>query len=145
MDILRQDTDYALRAMVNLAGREKAEAVSVRTLAEQEDISYQFACKIMQKLQGAGLVKSAMGPKGGYFLARDAEQINLAEVIEAVQGRVNLNKCLLGVEYCPRRPVCPVSRKLEELQEQIENFLAGISLAELAESRGKLVRQAQTS
>ncbi|MBN1456281.1 MAG: Rrf2 family transcriptional regulator, partial [Sedimentisphaerales bacterium] len=62
MNIVKQNTDYALRAMIDLAGHYKGKtAVSVRELAGREDISYQFACKILQKLQRAGLVKSSMG------------------------------------------------------------------------------------
>ena len=135
MNIVRQNTDYALRAVINLAGRYGRDAVSTRVLAEEEDISYQFACKILQRLQSAGLVKSCMGPKGGFCLGKPPSQVNLLEVIEAVQGPVSLNKCLMKDDACTRKPKCPVSGKLGQLQEYIESFLGGVTLDEFLKSR----------
>jgi Rrf2 family protein len=134
MNILRQNTDYALRVMVNLAGNYDRQPASARLLADQEDISYQFASKILQQLHSAGLVDSRMGPKGGFSLSKPPARIELLNVIEAIQGPVKLNKCLLGAKVCPRRPKCAVSGKLLELQEHIEDYLRGITLAEFLKS-----------
>jgi Rrf2 family protein len=131
MDVLRRNTDYALRAMVNLAGHYGNEPLSTRTIATKEDIPYQLACKIMQKLHNAGLVKSCMGPRGGFQLSRRPSKINLLELIEVIQGPVSLNRCLLSVDVCPRQPGCVVSTTLYELQQHIEHFLAGITLTKL--------------
>lgn len=131
MDVLRRKTDYALRAMVNLASHYGQKPVSAREVVRKEDISYHLACKMLQKLRKAKLVRSCMGPKGGFQLSRKPSKIGLLEVIEAIQGPVRLNRCLLGVDACPRRPRCGVSRKLDELQRHIESFLAGITLDEL--------------
>lgn len=132
MNFLRQDTDYALRAMVVLAGGADGRAVCARELARRAAVSYQFACKILQKLRGAGLVASSMGPKGGFYLSRAPRQINLLQVIQAAQGRLSLNRCLFDSRVCPRRRGCPISKKLAELQRHVEDFLAAITLAELA-------------
>lgn len=134
MNILRQNTDYALRVMVNLTRNYERKPVSARLLAKQEDISYQFACKILQQLHKAELVESRMGPKGGFALSKPPATIELLDVIEAIQGPVKLNKCLLGANGCPRRPKCAVSGKLVELQEYIEGYLRGITLAEFLRS-----------
>ena len=134
MNILRQNTDYALRVMVNLARNYDHQPVSARLLADQEDISCQFASKILQQLHNAGLIDSRMGPKGGFSLSKPPAKIELLNVIEAIQGPVKLNKCLLGAKACPRRPKCAVSSKLAQLQEHIEDYLSGITLAEFLES-----------
>jgi Rrf2 family iron-sulfur cluster assembly transcriptional regulator len=136
MNVVRQDTDYALRVLVNLADRYGRGAVSTKVLAEEGDISYQFACKIMQKLHSAKLVASRMGPKGGFCLGKPPSRVNLLEVIEAVQGPVSLNKCLMKDDVCTRKPKCPVSGKLGQLQEYIESFLGGVTLDEFLKSRG---------
>ena len=135
MDILRRNTDYAMRAVVNLANHYGDGAVSTRAVADDEDIPYQLACKLMQKLHRSRLVESCMGPNGGFRLSRDPWKINLLDVIEAVQGTLSLNKCLLGVDFCPRKSTCPVSKKLVGLQAYISEYLSSIRLSELVESR----------
>ncbi len=126
-----------MRAMVHLACNGGNTAVSTRTIAEKEDISYQLACKLMQSLSGAGLVKSSMGPKGGFTLGRDPGKINLLEIIEAVQGPVSVNRCLVEGEGCVRQPECPVSGTLEQLQEHIESFLTKTTLEKICKTSRK--------
>lgn len=135
MDVLRRNTDYALRAVVNLTAHYGNEPVSTRAIAAEEDISYQLACKLMQKLQNAGLVKSCMGPKGGFRLTREPSMITLLEVVEAIQGPISLNRCLLGVDACPKQKGCTVRAKLVRLQKDISGYLSGITLDELLSRR----------
>lgn len=136
MDILRRNTDYALRLMVSLAKRHGNGAVPTRVVAEAEDVSYQLACKLMQQLHAAKLVKSSMGPKGGFRLGREPAEISILEVIEAIQGPLRLNRCLLSDAACPRQDGCPVRVKIGELQERMEQYLGEVSLDELARGRG---------
>ena len=135
MDILRRNTDYALRAMVNLAGQYGRESVSTRHIAQAEDISYELACKLMQKLNKAGLVKSSMGPNGGFVISKKPDKVNLLEIIEAIQGPLSLNRCLLGLDVCPRQKDCPIREKLAKLQKYIGKYLLGLTLDELLRSR----------
>ncbi|MCP4612581.1 MAG: Rrf2 family transcriptional regulator [Planctomycetes bacterium] len=136
MDILRRNTDYALRAMVNLAGHYGEDPVSTRDISQSEDISYQLACKLMQKLNNAGLVKSRMGPNGGFALSRTPKKINLAEIIDAIQGPLSLSRCLLGENVCPKQNGCPITAKLTKLQKNIGDYLQSITLDELLHHQG---------
>ena len=136
MDILRRNTDYALRAMVKLAGHYGEDPVSTRDISQTEDISYQLACKLMQKLNNAGLVKSSMGPNGGFVLSKAPTKINLAEIIDAIQGPLSLSRCLLGKNVCPRQSSCPITVKLTKLQKNIGDYLQSITLDELLHHQG---------
>ncbi len=136
MDILRRNTDYALRAMVNLAGHYGGDPVSTRDIAECEDISYQLACKLMQRLNNAGLVKSTMGPNGGFALSRKPAKINLAEIIVAIQGPLSLSRCLLGKNVCKKQNGCPITVKLTKLQKNISDYLQSVTLDELLHHQG---------
>ena len=136
MDILRRNTDYALRAMVNLAAHYGEGPVSTRDISQTEDISYQLTCKLMQKLNNAGLVKSSMGPKGGFVLSRTPKKINLAEIIDTIQGPLSLSRCLLGENVCQRQNSCPITVKLTKLQKNISDYLQSITLDELFHHQG---------
>ena len=135
MDILRRNTDYALRAMSHLATHWKDGSSSARKLASAEDISYPLLRKLMQKLLKAKLVESSIGSKGGFSLSKQPSKINLLEIIETVQGPLRLNRCLLGVDICPRRKGCPVKTKLAKLQKYMERYLHGITLDDLLPGR----------
>ena len=141
MDILRRNTDYALRLAVNLAKHYGDELLSTRHLAEAEDVSYQLACKLMQKLHGAGLVESNMGPKGGFRLSRAPEEVPILAVIEAIQGPLRLNRCLLSDGACERQDSCPVREKMGQLQKQMDGYLTEVTLGELARTRTRAPRQ----
>jgi Rrf2 family iron-sulfur cluster assembly transcriptional regulator len=135
MDILRRNTDYALRLMIDLAGQGDHGAVSTRVLAEEQEVSYQLACKLMQQLHDAKLVESSMGPKGGFRLSRPAGRISLREVIEVIQGPLRINRCLLSDSACPRQKKCPVRKKIGELQGRMDEYLGSVTLAELGAGR----------
>ena len=137
MDVLRRNTDYALRMMVNLAGHFNGQFISARQLASDGNFSYQLGCKILQKLHRAGLVKSGMGPKGGFILRRAPSKITLMEIITALQGGIRLNRCLLGGQGCEFEPECEIHTKLACLQLYIDGYLGGITLEEILQSRSK--------
>lgn len=135
MDILRRNTDYALRMMVNLARNYQKGPESTRSLANAEEVPYQLACKLMQRLSNTGFVESCMGARGGYRLAGKPSDISILDVIEAIQGPVSVNRCLLNVNSCSRQGNCPITARLKGLQENLNSYLSGVKLEELAMSR----------
>ena len=131
MDVIRRNTDYGLRAMLNLASRPPREAVSAKVLAAQEEVSYQLICKLLQKLQRAGFIKSMMGPSGGYKMAKPPSEITLGDVVGVMQGPVTINRCVTGDDKCPRQPGCVISARLKEIQRALEECLETVTLEQL--------------
>ena len=134
MDVVRRNTDYALRLVLNLARNYGNGPISTRMAASKEDVPYQLASKLMQRLNKAKLVKSCMGPKGGFVLGREPSKICLLDVVETIQGPITINRCLLSLDFCPKHRDCPIRAKLAELQKSINNSLAGITLDELLQN-----------
>ena len=79
--------DYAVRAATELAAADKGPVKGER-LAEAQDIPLQFLEHILLELKHAGLVRARRGAKGGYWLARPAEEITIADIIRAVEGPI---------------------------------------------------------
>ena len=131
MDTLRRNTDYGLRIMVALASESNGKSMSVRQLASEGNFSYDLGCKILQRLHKAGLIRSRMGPKGGFALSKDPSEISLMEIVKVLQGRIRLNRCLLGGDGCEFWPDCQISARLAHLQRHIDDYLGGITLAEM--------------
>ena len=131
MDVIRRNTDYALRLVVRLVENHGRPPVSARQLAASQNVSYDLACKLLQKLSSAKLVASSMGANGGFELAKNPEKISLYQVIAAIQGNICLNRCVPDAKSCPKRPACKISKKLAALQKYIEEYLKNITLDEL--------------
>lgn len=134
VDILRRNTDYALRLMVGLARNYEGDPVSTRSLAQEQEVSFQLASKLMQRLHDARLVDSCMGPRGGFRLSRAPAEISLLEVVEVIQGPVRLNRCLMSDCACPRGGSCGVRAKITELQGHMEQYLSSVSLGTLVDA-----------
>lgn len=134
MDILRRNTDYAVRAMIYLAKYWQREPISTRRISEAGDIPYQLTCKLMQRLHKAKFIDSCMGPKGGFRLSRKPESIDLLEIVKTIQGPIYLNRCLVDMAACVRQSSCPVTSKLAGLQKYLESSLSSITLDQLCGS-----------
>jgi Rrf2 family protein len=131
MDVIRRNSDYALCLMIHLAEHYESKAVSTKTMAKKEKIPYPLACKLMQKLQKHKLVRSIMGPKGGFRLSKKPSTIKLLEIIEIIQGPVIVNRCLVKDFSCPRKSRCPINGRLAQLQKNMKVYLENIRLDEL--------------
>jgi Rrf2 family protein len=91
----------------------------------------------MKDLVAGGLVRSHIGSKGGFSLARPAHGISLKDVYETVERRLVLMECLeKGDEYCSFCAVCSQRSIWEEAQTVLANFLAGVSIGGLADHQG---------
>jgi len=137
MDMLRRNTDYGLRMMVNLASHFDGELMSARQLATEGNFSYELGCKILQKLHKAGLIESGMGSKGGFSLKKKPSEITLMEIIKVLQGGIRLNRCLRGDNRCDFQTNCEISTKLACLQLYIDGYLNGITLSEILKAQSK--------
>uniref|UniRef100_A0A7C2EI45 Rrf2 family transcriptional regulator n=1 Tax=Ammonifex degensii TaxID=42838 RepID=A0A7C2EI45_9THEO len=132
MELIRRNTEYAIRALVHLATCE-GEVVSAKEIAGAQDIPVEFLQKILQRLVRARLVVSHRGKQGGFSLARKPGEVSLLEVVTTIQGQPAANKCFLGRDGCERAASCRLKQNWLALEQKVNEFLADITLQDLAD------------
>jgi Rrf2 family transcriptional regulator, iron-sulfur cluster assembly transcription factor len=126
--------EYGLRCLVQLANLNAGESLTLPQIAEREGISTANAGKLMWLLNKAGFVGSTRGTKGGYFLARPAEDIYLNEIIKVLDEDVMNAHCgsYTGVlDSCVHKGDCGIRPVIVGLHEIVQTALSRITLASL--------------
>lgn len=126
--------EYGLRCLVQLANLTDAESLTLPQIAEREGISVANAGKLMWLLNKAGFVTATRGTKGGYQLARSADDIKLSEVIKVLDDDEIASHCesYTGVlDSCIHKGNCGIRSVISGLHEVVQNALSNITLAHL--------------
>lgn len=132
---------YALRLMVELANHGET-LVPLKEISDTQQISLKYLEQIITPLAKAGLVTSVRGAQGGYRLARPAEQITAGEILRAVEGELTAIPCLGANVDCPRRDQCQTIGFWCGLNDLINHYVDGVTLAALhAQRKGKNVTE----
>ncbi len=123
---------YAVTAMLDLALHNGQGPISLADISSRQEISLSYLEQLFAKLRHGKLVRSVRGPGGGYCLALPIEQINVADIIDAVNETTDATSCG-GKGDCQRGEVCLTHHLWDDLSQQIHQFLNSISLASLME------------
>ena len=129
MQITRQ-ADYAVRAVLHLA-RNGEQRIATSMIAEEQRIPPSFLAKIISQLSIAGLLHTSRGARGGVTLARDAKDITLLEVVEAIDGPIQLNECVGDNGSCSFDSDCPLRPIWCDAQEELIDKLKSTNFAEM--------------
>ena len=143
MEITRA-TEYAVRCVLHLALEPRDRVVPKREIAAAREIPEQFLSKIAQRLARAGVIRIHQGARGGYELVVPAGRVTLLQVVEAGEGPLSLNKCVMHTRSCPRTCVCAAHRVWSEARRQLRDTLARTSFADLAAQEGPPTRPGGT-
>lgn len=123
---------YALRIMVDLAQHDGGAPVSVREIAERQDISGKYMEQIISVLTRAGLLRSVRGAQGGYHLARKPEEITVGMILRATEGDLAPVECVIqGAEHCQRSSLCPSRAVFKKVYSAINDVIDGVHLSDL--------------
>lgn len=121
---------YAVTALIDLAIHQNEGPTTVAEVASRQGISTTYLERLAGLMRAKGLLKSIRGPKGGYVLARPAHQITLADIIEAVDERMDATLCS-GKGNCQEGEMCLTHHIWDELNQKIFLFLKGITLSDV--------------
>jgi Rrf2 family iron-sulfur cluster assembly transcriptional regulator len=126
---------YAVTAMLDLAIHYKDGPITLADISKRQGISLSYLEQLFSRLRKNGLVDSARGPGGGYRLSRAASEINVADVITAVDEKIDAMRCE-GKGNCQNDGPCLTHDLWCDLSAQIYSFLKNIDLGQLVERKG---------
>ena len=106
---MTKQADYGTMLLTYFARGGGRRMLSARDLAERARLPLPTVTKILKLLARGGVLMSHRGVKGGYSLARQPEQITIAEVITAIEGPIAITQCSENADGCESRSMCPVS------------------------------------
>ncbi|MDH5387705.1 MAG: Rrf2 family transcriptional regulator [Gammaproteobacteria bacterium] len=126
---------YSVTAMLDLAIHDKAGPVTLGDISQCQGISLSYLEQLFSNLRKAGLVKGVRGPGGGYRLAKSASDISIAQIIRAVDEKVDVTNCN-GEGDCQDGERCLTHELWSDLSDRLYAFLDGITLAQFVERPG---------
>jgi len=130
--------EYGMRAMIDLAAFEKAsKVVSIKEIADHENISVKFLEQILLALKNSGLLQSKMGVGGGYYLAKTPDEITLGQIERILDGPLAPIRCVSQTAYepcgCPDEKTCGLRMVMLDVRNAIADILDKTTLSDVIE------------
>jgi Rrf2 family iron-sulfur cluster assembly transcriptional regulator len=122
---------YAVMAMADLGKSVSGKPVALADVADRQEISLSYLEQLFGKLRRAGLVKSVRGPGGGYLLARDAYEIRISDVIQAVDEPISATRCEQAEGCHSDKARCLTHDLWQALTYQIHLYLSSVTLGDV--------------
>ncbi len=129
---LTRAADYGVRVMIYLAVLPDNERAMLPSLAKATGAPPSFLSKVLQALSRAGLIASRRGQSGGFQIMPLGRRASIRTVIEAIDGPINLNLCLVNGESCSRKSWCPAHPVWARAQQAMLQVLDTAMIADLA-------------
>jgi len=129
--------EYGLHAVTYLATKGVGRVVTVKEMADAIGFSQEFLSKAVQSLKRAGIVSSVQGVKGGYVLCKHAQDITIADIAIAIEGKPHLVRCGLNASSCEVFSSCNHRSYMGTLQHTIQQLLESTTIFSLLEQIGK--------
>ncbi len=131
--MISKTAEYALRALLHLAREESDQPLRSSQIAEALGVPSNYLSKILHSLARDGILISERGPRGGFRLARPAEELSLAEVLGPFDAHTTRRYCLLGRPECSDETACPVHERWKDVSEPVARFFQDTTLGDLLE------------
>ena len=128
---------YGARAMLELASHYGEGPIELKEIARKEEISIKYLEQVIIPLRTAGLVKAVRGSKGGYSLTKPPSEILLNDLVETLEGPLELIECLGNPTVCRRVQTCVTRDIWKDVQESIHKIFHSVSLQDLLNRRSQ--------
>jgi Rrf2 family protein len=123
---------YGIKAMVDLAIHFGDEPVSIKSIAERQNISEYYLEQLFSPLRKANIIKSIRGAQGGYVLSREPKDITMAEIMEVLEGPVEISDCL-EEKTCSNIECCATRGFWARIKESIDSVLESTTLQDMVD------------
>jgi len=124
--------EYAIRAMTFLATQPPGKLSGAREIARAEKVPIPFLWKILHNLTRQRLIRSFKGLRGGYELASPAHQINVEDIVRAMDDGDVVEGCVLGLAECSEKKPCPLHDSWKSIRSRLTEMMQQTTLADLA-------------
>jgi Rrf2 family protein len=128
---------YGLRAMLDLAQNYEDSPVYVKDIARRQQVSEQYLEHILTTLKVSGMVISSRGKRGGFTLAKRPGEINLNDIIQAIEGSLHPVECVDNPETCDRASNCATRDVWIDVKEAVTGVLSSRTLQDLMEQQAE--------
>jgi Rrf2 family protein len=130
--------DYAVRSLSFMGNKGEGKVTLMKEISRYENIPLSYLAKVMRVLVRDGIVRSTVGPDGGYMLAKKPEEITLMEIYEAVMGRLVIIDCLSDGYRCLQSRKCSQILLWHRLQNSIAEILKNTRLSEIIRNERRI-------
>jgi len=122
---------YGTRMMLDLAQHYNESPVQIGEIAKREDISVKYLEQLIIPLKKANYIKSVRGPKGGHMLAKPPDEITVGEIVNLLEGGINLSDCIENPDVCDRSDTCVTRDIWEVATAAMHQKLNAVTLSDL--------------
>ncbi len=131
--LISKKAEYAITALIDLAGLEEGESTTTKEIASRQNIPSSLIVQLVSTLGKAGWVVSTRGATGGVYLKTDPSQITIRNVVELFDRPFMITRCLLQDAPCMNKEQCPLRDVWIEAQEKMLEVLEKTTIADLAQ------------
>jgi len=128
---------YGARAVIEIARHHEDGPIKRKDIARYQNISDSYLENILISLKNAGIIDTIRGANGGYMLRNDPSEVNLLQIINALEGSLALVKCAENPSICDKTEKCATRVVWVKLQEAKENILRNVTIQELIDFEGE--------
>lgn len=122
---------YGVKAMFELALNYQGNTVSIKEISEKINVSEYYLEQLFSSLRKAGLIKSIRGAQGGYMLSKTPTEISVADIINVLEGPIEISECIEDEGGCSRTGYCATRLLWIKISDSVNQVINGISLQDM--------------
>ena len=136
MKLLTKETDYAVRALLNMS-KDKASYKGAKNISKEENIPYQFLRRILKRLKENGYIRTREGINGGARLAAAPGNIKISDLIVLFQGDIRISSCMFKKKICSNKRKCILRKKIKKIEGIVIREFGNITIHNLQNKKGE--------